>query len=258
MVQSRLRPRLKVLGLSSISEYLNFVSSGVGNEELKNMISALTTNVSHFFREAHHFDFLRDHLSEKLEAETKQGQRVRVWSAGCSNGQEAVSIAISLLRQMPSISSHDVRILATDIDRDVLKFAIVGEYPERMMSGVSNEDLARYFRITDSNGSLSYQVSQEIRDLIVFKELNLLSSWPMKNYFDVIFCRNVVIYFDAATQNALWPRFHKMLAPSGLFCLGHSERMAEPDRMGFEAIGPTAYRKKSTGVTELEVENGTA
>lgn len=261
MVQSRLRPRMKALKLNSISDYQKYVCSEAGMSERRHMISSLTTNVSHFFREAHHFDI----LSEAVKERVTEGncQRIRIWSAGCSNGQEATSIAITLLDSIPQIRDMDFKILATDIDPTVVAFARQGEYPERMTSGLTPDQLSRYFVESGHEGDKTYKVAAALRELISFKELNLLSSWPMKQAFDAIFCRNVVIYFDAKTQASLWPRFFDQLRDDGVFFLGHSERIAVPEEVGYSSIGPTAY-VKSTNISnwdsriELEAKNGAA
>lgn len=243
MVQSRLRPRMKSLGLRTIADYQSFVCSNDGANERRHMISSLTTNVSHFFREAHHFDLLRQNLEKRVN--TGSCDRVRIWSAGCSNGQEATTIAISLLEAIPDLVKLDFKILATDIDPTVVKFATEGNYPERMMSGLTKNHVSEFFSREDSLTESHFKLKPKIRNLITYRELNLLKDWPMKSSFDAIFCRNVVIYFDAETQLNLWPRFHKILRDDGIFFLGHSERISEPNNVGFKSVGPTAYVKST-------------
>lgn len=244
MIQSRLRHRLKAVGVDSFQKYAKFVCSDGGVVERREMISALTTNVSHFFREQHHFDILRNEvLPTKIDA-LRQGGRLRIWSAGCSNGQEAYSIAMTVLESYPDAAQLDFKILATDIDSKVVEFASEGLYPERLLSGVNEARLKKFF--TARGGEGLFQASEQIKSKVVFKELNLLSEWPMKQQMDVIFCRNVIIYFDAQTQNSLWPRFRKQLKQDGLLFLGHSERISEAHVSEFESSGPTSYRKRST------------
>lgn len=243
MIQSRLRHRLRALQINDFSDYCSYVKSERGRGERKQLISALTTNVSHFFRETHHFDALCDYVSAAMPS-LRNGGRLRIWSAGCSNGQEAVSAAIRLLQSFPDIADLDLLILATDIDPEVVKFARQGTYPLKFLNGVSEAILKRYFiPAQDQDESEAFVVSQNVKKLVRFNELNLLAPWPMKGHFDVIFCRNVVIYFDLATQQRLWPRFQGMLAPDGLFFLGHSERIADPSAFGFTCFGPTTYRR---------------
>jgi chemotaxis protein methyltransferase CheR len=246
MIQSRLRHRLRSLKLKSFAEYCAFIQSGDGHEERKQLISALTTNVSHFFREKHHFETLVQHVAASMP-KLKNGSSLRIWSAGCSNGQEAVSIAIRLLSAFPQIDSFDVRILATDIDPEVISFAKLGNYPQKFMNGVNAIDTEKYFVASSTiNGEETFSTSNKIKNLIRFNELNLLRPWPMKGLFDVILCRNVVIYFDLDTQNALWPRFRDALKPDGLLFLGHSERISTPSNFGFECSGPTTYSPAQT------------
>ncbi len=242
MIQSRLRHRLRALGLSEFAQYCAFVRSDEGQDERPQLISALTTNVSHFFREKHHFDLMIDVLSSRI-AYTSANPVMRVWSAGCSKGQEPLSIAMSILEQLPECAANDFRILATDIDPVVVKFAQTGAYPERMTKGASHNLKKKYFE----QGSCAaneplFTAGRLLRELIRYNQLNLLAPWPMKTKFDAIFCRNVVIYFDVETQNNLWPRFRNALRPDGLLFLGHSERIANPERFGFECIAPTTYR----------------
>ena len=142
----------------------------------------------------------------------------------------------------PAVSESDFRILATDIDPTVVAFAKSAEYPERLINGVPSETLARYFRKHSIGSEIYYALDSKIARLVTFRELNLLSDWPMTQQFDVIFCRNVVIYFDSETQGTLWPRFHSALKPDGLLFLGHSERIAQPEQAGFQNCGPTTYR----------------
>lgn len=171
---------------------------------------------------------------------------MRIWSAGCSNGQEAFSAAMALFEAESNVDDLDIRILATDIDPQVVAFARVGSYPQRYMAGVPEPLQRKYFsRTNDEMGDVCFQANARLRKMIKFNELNLLMNWPMRKQFDVIFCRNVVIYFDHRTQTDLWPRFQKHLMPDGLLFLGHSERISEPSTFGFECVGPTTYRRRS-------------
>lgn len=240
MVQSRLSRRLKATGLTDFDDYLDFVESYDGRDEREEMLSALTTNVSHFFREDHHFRTLRETLIPRLGEKLRSGDKVRIWSAGCSNGQEPYTIAINFLEFEPKLNNYDLKILATDIDRKVLSFATKGRYDERQVSSVPNELQRKYFR---SVSKTEFEICPNVRSLIAFRRLNLIDKWPMTGIFDVVFCRNVVIYFSEDTQNALWPRFNRVLSEEGLFFLGHSERIQDPIRHGFAAAGVTTYKK---------------
>ena len=244
MVQSRLRPRLKELGLPSFQAYSNFVTSAEGQSERIKMISALTTNVSHFFREPHHFDILLEETLPELLAKSSRGERIRIWSAGCSSGQEPYSLAMALLDAAPELATRDFLILASDIDPKIMQKARLGQYSLQQIKGIPSAFQEKYLTVVDGK-SETYEVTEEIKKTVRFRDLNLLADWPMKNSFDVIFCRNVVIYFDAETQANLWPRFHSALKPDGWFFLGHSERISENAMDKFTAIGLTAYRPTS-------------
>lgn len=242
MIQSRLRHRLRAVGIDTFDKYAAFVCSDDGIGERRQMISALTTNVSHFFREHHHFEMLADQIMPSLIDGVRSGSRLRIWSAGCSNGQEAFSIAMALLNKFPDLAKLDFKILATDIDPNVVNFATQAVYPKSLIGGVPSDLLKKYFRSETDNREERFSAGEELRSLVSFRELNLLSSWPMKHQFDVIFCRNVVIYFDAQTQNKLWPRFRQVLTNRGHLFLGHSERISDPQNAGFVSSGPTAYQ----------------
>ncbi|XDB00008.1 protein-glutamate O-methyltransferase [Sulfitobacter sp. LCG007] len=242
MIQSRLRPRLRAMGTSDFKSYADFVCSDAGVEERRQMISALTTNVSHFFREEHHFDILKEKIVPELIRKLRAGGKVRLWSAGSSNGQEACSIAMCLLEKIPDIASADVRILGTDIDPKVVAFASAAIYPQQMVSGIPEPLLKKYFEPRPAGSETEYVACPQLRKLVLFRELNLLGDWPLRQKMDTIFCRNVVIYFDQKTQNTLWPRFRAQLGEDGYLFLGHSERIVSPESMGFCNAGPTAYR----------------
>ena len=242
MVRTRLARRLRALQLTSFEAYCEVVKNPAEKEELGIMISALTTNVSHFFREEHHFDLLRETVIPTLMAKSKSGQRIRIWSAGCSNGQEPYSIAMTLIEEgFPG--NADLKILATDIDPNVVAHAKAGAYPEQMMSGLSPDRRERFFeKHSDRNGDV-WRADTTLREWVSFRQLNLLHDWPMRGAFDAIFCRNVVIYFDQPTQDRLWQRFAGILNPDGWMFLGHSERVSEASLHLFANKGVTSYRR---------------
>ena len=240
LVRSRLMRRLRALRITSFRDYLDFVESEEGRDEIRQMISVLTTNVSHFYRERHHFDMLREEILPDLVRRAAHGGSVRIWSAGCSSGQEPYSIAMEVLRLAPRAARHDVRILATDIDPAILQTAREAIYCEEAIQGVPEHERTSFFEnLPDGR----YRVRQELRELVTFRELNLIAAWPMKRQFDVIFCRNVVIYFHESTQRKLWPRFHAALAPEGTMFVGHSERIHELPGLHLRNVGVTAYRR---------------
>jgi chemotaxis protein methyltransferase CheR len=194
--------------------------------------------VTRFFREPHHFEHFRTRIGPRLIEAAKSGSRVRLWSAACSSGEEPYSLALTLLDMCPDIARYDVRILASDIDPNIIAKAKSGRYREEAVTPVPAALRTRWMS-RDSENDASWMVRQEVRDLIVFKELNLIGDWPMRGKFDVIFCRNVVIYFEEATQAFLWDRFKQMLTPEGRLYIGHSERVDVP---GYESDGLTVYK----------------
>ncbi|HHB81561.1 MAG TPA: protein-glutamate O-methyltransferase CheR [Aliiroseovarius sp.] len=244
MVRTRLARRLRSLNLPDFQAYCELVQGPDGSEELGAMISALTTNVSHFFRESHHFDIMREQVIPGLIAKARSKKRVRIWSAGCSNGQEPYSIAMTL-REAGLSMSDDLRILATDIDPQVIAHARAGTYPASMVSGLERPMRERYFDETTLHGDTAWKAKPDIAGMIAFRQLNLLRDWPMRGRFDAIFCRNVVIYFDAETQSRLWQRFAQALEPGGWMFLGHSERISPDGLPLFESRGMTSYTRKA-------------
>lgn len=253
MIQSRLRHRLKAVGLNSFQTYANFVCSEEGKSERIHMISALTTNVSHFFREKHHFDILTSAVLPSIIENARRGEPFRIWSAGCSNGQEAYSIVMSVLEAYPEMASLDFKVLATDIDPKVIEFASQAEYPERFITGVPKATLNKYFNQRTENGETLYVFDAKAKSKVTFKHLNFLAEWPMRRRMNAIFCRNVVIYFDSQTQNQLWPKFNALLDQEGKLFLGHSERIADPVLHGFINDGHTAYRPNARNNTSQQI-----
>ncbi len=240
MIAARLSKRTKELKLPNLESYFKLLESEDGRNETIHLLSALTTNVSHFFREEHHFQTLADEIIPELKKKLESGTSVRIWSAGCSTGQEIYSIAITLHENLPNLQNYDLKLLATDIDPQVIEFAMQGVYSERQVSSIPKNILSKYF-IQTEDGQM--RLSREIMNHVTFRRLNLLSEWPMKSNFDAIFCRNVVIYFDEKTQNDLWGRFTKILKKDGWLFIGHSERIQEPGSYSLKTAGITTYRK---------------
>jgi len=241
LVYSRLAKRLRVLGLRSFREYCALVENVQQVDERQAMMAALTTNVTRFFREPHHFDHLRDQVMPKLAERAKRGGRVRLWSAACSNGQEPYSMAITVLAALPEAADLDVKILATDIDPNMVAEGRAGIYREDALTPVPLDLRRRWFKKVSEG---SWEVADGLRDLVAFRELNLIGDWPMKGSFDVIFCRNVVIYFDEPTQERIWSRFAPLLEPGGTLYIGHSERVNGPATQIFETTALTTYAKR--------------
>ncbi len=238
LVYGRLVPRLRAHGLTQVSGYLDFVEADGAEREL--FVNSLTTNVTDFFRERHHFEALRTKILPRLFA---RGGRVRLWSAGCSSGEEPYTIAMSVLAANPP-PSLDVRILAADLDSSVVERAAQGVYPVSRLDAVPEADRQRYFLKGKGRMQGFARAGPELKALIEFRQLNLMENWPMKGPFDVIFCRNVMIYFDDATRRQLVDRFVTLLAPGGTLMLGHSESM-----MGLHpkltSVGQTMFEKRA-------------
>jgi chemotaxis protein methyltransferase CheR len=247
LVYSRLAKRLRALGLSTFAEYCALVASPRGDDERAAMLNALTTNVTRFFREPHHFDHLREKVLAPRIAAVKAGRaRMRLWSAGCSTGQEPYSIAFTVLSLLPEAPNLDVKILATDIDTKVLATAREGVYSEELISAIPPEARNRWLERDGRSGD--WRVGAAARSMISFKELNLIGNWPVKGPFDAIFCRNVVIYFDEPTQERIWARFAPLLGDEGRLYIGHSERVGGAGAR-FVSDGLTVYRQQGGGAS---------
>lgn len=240
LVYSRLAKRLRTLGLRSFRDYCALIEGQHGVDERQTMMAALTTNVTRYFREPHHFDHLRDTIMPKLAERARRGGRVRLWSAACSNGQEPYSMAITVLSVLPEAANLDVKILATDIDPNMVAEGKAGIYREDAIAPVPLDARRKWFNKAPGG----WEVAEELRELVAFRELNLIGQWPMRGKFDAIFCRNVVIYFDEPTQERIWSRFAPMLEADGALYIGHSERVTGPATQLFETSGLTTYALK--------------
>jgi chemotaxis protein methyltransferase CheR len=241
LVYSRLAKRLRALGLESFREYCALVTKAEGIDERQQMIVALTTNVTRFFREPHHFDHLKEKVLPPLLANAKRGGAVRIWSAACSNGQEPYSIALTILSLMPDAPQYDIKILATDIDTQMLAEARAGVYSSQIVSAVPGELRARWFERDGDN----FRVAEPLRQLTTFNELNLIGDWPIRRQFQAIFCRNVVIYFEEETQSKVFSRFLPLMSPEARLYIGHSERVCGDAAARLETDGVTTYRLRS-------------
>ena len=235
MVYARLARRLRALGIASFDDYLRFLE--LEPAEWEHCTNALTTNVTSFYREEHHFRILAEHA----RATARPGAPFRVWSAGCSSGEEPYTLAMVVRDVWPGSERRDVKILATDISRRVLAQARAGVYSAAVMEGVP-EPLRRRHFVRVAGGESAWQVSPAIRRLVSFASLNLMGAWPMRGPFDAIFCRNVMIYFDKPTQQGLVERYYDLLAPGGHLFVGHSESLSGL-RHRFRYVQPALYCK---------------
>ena len=242
LVQSRLLRRLRATGIGSFESYLRLVCSERGADERRNMLRALTTNVTRFYREPHHLENLRQHVLPAAATRLRSGGRLRIWSAACSTGEEPYSIAMEVCAHFSDAERLDVKILATDIDSDVLaRAARTGTYSGRAVSTLP-QDRLRFFpdgAATEHEGD--FRIAENVRRLVSFRPLNLLKEWPFRGPFDAIFCRNVMIYFDRDTQASLIERFAGVSVPGTRLYIGHSERMVGPAQPRFRSCGTTSY-----------------
>ncbi len=241
LVYARLVRRLRTLQMESFARYCSLVESFDGTEERRQMLGAITTNVTRFFREPHHFEHLKSRLLPSVADAVRAGGRLRIWSAGCSSGEEPYSIALSVLEVMPDAPQLDVRILATDVNVSVLARGAAGDYGLEALQEVSRAQRAKWFDCTrGADGRRTLQAGRELKALVAFRRLNLLSPWPMSAAYQAIFCRNVLIYFDDDDQAAVQRRMAGLLAPDGRLYLGAAERVR-----GLETLRPegqTIYR----------------
>lgn len=241
LVYGRITRRIRALNLDGFDDYCRLLAEKP-DLEMGNFINAITTNLTAFFREEHHFEFLRDVLIPGWLRSAAGAPRVRIWSAGCSTGEEPYSIAMTLREEMPSGAVQDVALLATDIDTNVLANAEEGVYDESRVQSLSRDRLQRWFRRGRGANQSKVKVVPELQALIRFRRLNLMEDWPLRGPLDLIFCRNVVIYFDKPTQRRLFARFAEKLKPGGHLVIGHSETLYNVSD-AFELVGRTIYRK---------------
>ena len=238
MVYNRLVRRVRDLKLDGFDSYLSYLESHPA--EFNQFVNALTTNLTAFFREAHHFDFVRDHVVPQIR---QSGRRnVRCWSAGCSLGEETYSLAITLAESFANMPSMDWRIHATDIDSDVLAHGSSGVYMRERLNAVPERQLHRWFLKGSGAQAGKVKIKPELRRHIDFQQVNLMADWPIDGPLDFIFCRNVMIYFDQQTQARLLGRMAELLRPNAYLFIGHSESINKlTDR--FRLVGKTIYQK---------------
>ncbi len=239
LVYNRLAKRIRFLEMNSFSEYLKYVKAQ-GESEFVHLINAITTNLTFFFRENHHFEYLANTIIPSLLQKNQSSKKIRIWSAGCSTGEEPYSIAIVLKEVVPS--DWDARVLATDLDTNVVQTGQDGVYKIDRLKGVSEARVKRWFMKGSGSREGFVKVKPELQQSIDFGQINLMNEWPIKEAIDVIFCRNVVIYFDKTTQAKLFDRYANLLPDDGHLLVGHSESLYKvTDR--FKLLGQTIYQK---------------
>jgi chemotaxis protein methyltransferase CheR len=239
LLASRLSKRLRDLGLGSFTEYYENVTKDSTGEEFTRMLDLISTNKTDFFREPKHFDFLRDRIIPELAS----AKRIRIWSSACSSGEEPYTIAMTLYDGIQSTAQWDIKILASDLSTRVLAKAASGMYDEERVRSVPPETVKRHFLRGHGESAGLIKVKPHLADMIQFQHMNLMDDrFPIKTPLDLIFCRNVMIYFDRETQETLVNKFHHYLKSGGHLFIGHSESL-QWVKHPFETVAPTIYRK---------------
>ena len=246
LIYGRLSKRLRTLGLDNFKQYCSLLKEDddAAIEERTHFINSITTNVTAFFRENHHFEFMAETLlPELIHKKSADSQpRLRIWSAGCSSGKEPYSIAMVLKENIPDIERWDIKILASDLDSNILDVAKAGVYPKERLKDISLDRRKRWFQMGRGSNEKSIKIINEIQQMVTYRQLNLTEKWPMKGPFDIIFCRNVTIYFDRDTRVDLLDRYAELLDNDGCLFVGHSESLFGLTQR-FSTIGRTIHRK---------------
>ena len=239
LIEGRLTPTLHRKGFTTFKQYIDFLQADSTGAEMTTFLNKITTNHSYFARENEHFDFLTHQILPYMERTRRND--IRIWSAGCSAGQEAYNIAMAIDQYFgPRKHLWDTTILATDISMDVLKKADAAIYPGNNLTNVPPTWQKQYFHQV---GNDMFQVCDRIRQEVVFKPLNLMENFPFSKPFDIIFCRNVIIYFDAPTIEKLIEKFYNVTSPGGYLCIGHSE-VINKEATKYQYIKPAIYQRK--------------
>lgn len=239
MFYSRLVKRLRIRGFTNFKDYCDFLKNN-HSSEFTEFINSITTNLTSFYREKQHFEYLENFIIPELLQRNSSTKTIRAWSAGCSTGEEAYSLAITLLENVPN--DWKIKILATDLDTNVLQTAANGIYSADRVQGLSTKTLKKWFKKGKGNNANKVKISKECQHLIIFKQLNLMQEWPIKNCFDFIFCRNVLIYFDLNTKRQLAHKYGQLLTSGSHLFIGHSESLLRM-HTDFELIRNTIYKK---------------
>jgi chemotaxis protein methyltransferase CheR len=244
LVNARLVSLLRASHFRSVEEYIDFVLEHPQGAEFFTLIDALSTNVTNFFREMDHFDYLGKVFLSALLNKKRSPHRTRIrgWSAACSSGEEAYSIAMTVLDALPKRNHVDVKILATDVSNNMLTKARQGEYSSTQTATVPASLRNRYLTSSTRGREIVYEPVDAIRDVVQFAYLNLIDPWPFNGTFDFIFCRNVMIYFDKPTQQRLVNRFYDLLTSGGSLFTGHSESLSGISHK-FHYVQPSIYLK---------------
>jgi len=243
LVKSRLAKRIRKLGLGSFKEYYELIHNDKTGQEIINLTSVITTNVTSFFRETGQWTFLEKAIPKMLE--NRPDKKLRIWSAACSSGEEPYSIGIFLHNILPDIDKYDIKILATDISKNILKTAINGVYHEEKLEKVDKKTINKYFTVHSKDPEVYYQINNKIKNMVMFRIFNLVydNFDIIKNKLDIIFCRNVMIYFDDETKFNLVNNLGNKLKNDGFLLVGHSENILKYSSK-LKNAAPSVYKVK--------------
>lgn len=243
LVNTRIGKVIREKNLGGFKEYYKYLIEDETGDAVSDLMNAISTNLTSFFREPKHFDFLREVMYPQIIEQAKKDGRhhFRAWSAGCSTGAEIYTIAMTLFDSIPDISQWDAKLLATDIDTNVLNTGTNGIYHETVIKDIPKHIAKRYLQ--RSKDGKHYRVKAPLRHLVAFRYLNLIEPFPLTGKFDFIFCRNVMIYFDNPTQQKLIDKFSQFLKHGGCLFIGHSEGLSSI-KHDLKYIRPTIYQKK--------------
>jgi chemotaxis protein methyltransferase CheR len=242
LVKARLGKRIRAGNFSSFRDYFEYVLQDHSGEEMIQLLDSISTNFTHFFRENQHFEFLKQEVLTAKKTRAGGSKRLRIWSAGCSTGEEPYTIAITLLETMPPGSGWDMKILATDLSTKVLATAQAGVYLREKVQNLPLDLIRKYFLRGENRWQNYVKIKPQAKSLVSFKRLNFMESFSFNEPFDCIFCRNVMIYFDKETRSNLVNRFYEQLDKGGIFFIGHSESLSGLDHP-FQYVKPAIYRK---------------
>lgn len=245
LVENRLRKRIKALNLESFGKYYDYVvKENDSGKEIIELINAISTNVTHFFREKKHFDYMKETVLPQFIKEKKNDKKIRIWSAASSSGEEIYTILMTVNDFFKDkIAEWNYKILGTDISTEILQKAIAGQYLEKDIKNINPGFVSKYFLKTISSNVPIYTIKDTYKQHVLFRRLNLIDNeFPLKKPLDIIFCRNVMIYFDKPTQEKIVNRFYKHLAPGGYLFIGHSEGLSGVNH-GFKYLMPSIFRK---------------
>lgn len=244
LVSNRLSAFMRHSDFPTVEAYLDHLENDADEEDRLVFFDLLSTNVTSFFRDKPHFDYLEREFYTPLARgnRTTPGKQIRIWSAACSTGQEPYTLAMNAIESLPTLKEWDFKILGTDLSNFAVQQAKAGVYTSDKIDGIPGELLSKHFTKGSGAAKDQHTVSKQLRSLVSIARLNLMEPWPFKGQFDVIFCRNVMIYFDAETRRNLVMRFHQLLRPGGILAIGSAETLAGLNTP-FAAAQPSVYTK---------------